>query len=205
MTWADFYLICFLVGLVLSIVSLALGAFTAGGAEVAGDLPVDAPGHAGAPAHGGGLHVSPFNFSTVMAFLAWFGGTGYLLTRFSGVWSLLALGIAFVGGVSGSALVFWFLVKVLVVHDHTMRPDDYRVEGALATVVSAIGEGRIGEVVFSQGGTRHTTGARSEDGRALAPGHEVVITRYEQGIAHVRRLDELTGDESRAAAGESTG
>src|SRR5215467_11323157 len=28
---------------------------------------------------------SPFNFVTLTAFLAWFGGTGYLLTRFSSV------------------------------------------------------------------------------------------------------------------------
>ena len=47
--------------------------------------------HAAHPgiAHGngrGGLSISKLNFMTFAAFLAWFGGTGYLLTRYSGIW-----------------------------------------------------------------------------------------------------------------------
>ena len=48
----------------------------------------------------------PFNFGTLAAFLAWFGGTGYLLTRYSSVWALLALALAFVSGLGGAAAVF---------------------------------------------------------------------------------------------------
>ena len=106
MSWSDFYLICFLVGLVLSVVSFLLGTMGIGGdvadlgdvGDVAGAPSVDAPadvvaGDTHAPAHAG-PHVSPLNFSTAMAFLAWFGGAGYLLTRFSGLTSLLALASA---------------------------------------------------------------------------------------------------------------
>jgi hypothetical protein len=37
------------------------------------------------------------------------------------------------------------------------------------------------------------TGARSDDGAAIPKGVEVVVTRYEKGIAYVRRFEDLTG------------
>jgi hypothetical protein len=38
-------------------------------------------------------------------------------------------------------------------------------------------------------------GVRSEDNSAIAKGTEVVITRYDKGIAYVRLWSELSGDE----------
>ena len=66
----------------------------------------------------------------------------------------------------------------------------------LGRVISPIRAGGTGEIIFSQEGTRHTCGARSEDGEALARGTEVIITRYEKGIAYVRRWDEMAGEGS---------
>ena len=42
--------------------------------------------------------------------------------------------------------------------------------------------------------TRHVTGARAENGAAIAKGVEVMVTRYEKGIAYVRPWDELSGE-----------
>jgi hypothetical protein len=112
MTWADFYLICFFLGFVLSLLSL-LGSvhldlphfdFHLGGDHVHGHHP-------------GGADASTaprINFGTISAFLAWFGGTGYVLARFSSFWALLALGIACVSGLVGAAIVFYFLAKILI-------------------------------------------------------------------------------------------
>jgi hypothetical protein len=61
----------------------------------------------------------------------------------------------------------------------------------LGRVSSTIRAGGTGEIIFSQEGTRQTCGARSENGEALAHGTEVVVTRYEHGIAYVRRWEEL--------------
>jgi hypothetical protein len=47
-------------------------------------------------------------------------------------------------------------------------------------------------MIFSQAGTRRAAPARSEDGVAIAKGIEVVVTRYERGIAYVRPWEELT-------------
>ena len=92
MTWADLYLICFIVGFALSLLSV-MGGFIHMPHVHHGHLHI---GHGHGHAHAGSGQVSPFNISTLTAFLAWFGGIGYLLTRFSGLW----LGLAFVFAVA---------------------------------------------------------------------------------------------------------
>jgi membrane protein implicated in regulation of membrane protease activity len=191
MTWADFYLICFFLGFVLSLLSLV------------GSLHLHIPHfdfHIGGD-HGHGLHhgdaghngeASRINFGTVAAFLAWFGGTGYVLARFSGFWSLLALAVASASGLVGAAIVFFFLAKVLIRTDENLNPADYDMVGVLGTVTSNIRPSGTGEMIFSQAGARRAAPARSEDGLTIEKGTEVVVTRYERGIAYVRPWDELT-------------
>src|SRR5437899_7289339 len=93
MTWANVYLVCFLVGFTLSLLSVLAGAWHV-------HLPhLDHHGlhfHVGHGGHAGGGRsgASIINFGTIAAFLAWFGGTGYLLTEYSSLWFLLALGVA---------------------------------------------------------------------------------------------------------------
>ena len=195
MTWATFYLICFVLGLTFCFLSLLTGL----GKLHVGHVHLPHPHHGGVHNGGAGPHVgsgpaqvSFFNFFSLMAFLAWFGGTGYLLEVYSNVWFMLALLIATGVGVVGALIVFWFLAKVLIAHDTTLDPADYEVVGVLGRVSSGIRAGGTGEIVFSQAGTRRVSGARSEDGADIVKGTEVVVTRYERGIAYVRRWDELT-------------
>ena len=188
MTWAMFYLVCFLVGVTLSVLSFLGGSF---------HLPhfhLHVP-HVHVP-HGGG-HAGtggemPFlNFGTITAFLAWFGGAGYLLTRYSSFMVAGVLTLAVITGLAGATIVFWFVAKLLLKHDRELDPADYDRVGVLARISSPIREGGTGEIIFSQEGTRNTCGARSENGEALARGTEVIVTRYERGIAYVRRWEEL--------------
>jgi membrane protein implicated in regulation of membrane protease activity len=162
------------------------------------------PGRLGAAHHGGfsahGSHVSFFNFSSFMAFLAWFGGTGYLLTRYSGLWTFATFSIALAGGFAAAGLVFLFLVKVLLAHETELDPADFDPAGVLGKVNVAIRAGGTGEILFSQAGTRHAAGARSEDGQPIPKGTEVIITHCEKGIAYVRRYDDMVG-EPRESAG----
>src|SRR6185295_9663356 len=200
MTWADLYLICFIVGFALSLIS-ALGGFIHlphghHGHLHFGDAHVGHAGHG--HGHGGHGHahsttagVSPFNFSTITAFLAWFGGIGYLLTRFSSIWLWLGFLIALGGGVIGASIVFLFLVKVLLVHDKPMNSADYDMIGVLGRLSSPIREGGTGEIAFSQAGSRRSAAARSDDGTAIAKGADVVVTRYDKGIAYVHRWEDL--------------
>jgi hypothetical protein len=47
-------------------------------------------------------------------------------------------------------------------------------------------------MIFVQQGRRSAVAIRSEHGAAIPTGKEVVVTRYEDGIAYVREWDELT-------------
>lgn len=162
MSWPEFYLICFVTGFLLSVVALIAGSLHFH------DIPhlhlhVDlSHGHAA-----GGDGPSPFNLTTIAAFLAWFGGTGYLLSHYYGVWYVLALAVAGLSGLGGAAVVFWFLAKVLMSREENLDPADYDMIGVLGKVTLPIRQGGTGELVFSQAGTRHVSGARSEDGLAI--------------------------------------
>jgi len=194
MSWETFYFFCFCVGFLCSLVS-----FLAGTTHLHLHLPRGLHGRAHPGAGGRGSQASPINFGTVAAFLAWFGGTGYLLSRYSSIWALLALGLAIVSGLAGAAAVFWFLFKVLLKHERDLDPADYEMVGVLGRVSSSIREGGTGEIVYSQVGTRRVCGARSDDGSAIAKGAEVVVTRHEKGIAYVRLWSEMSGEDETAA------
>jgi membrane protein implicated in regulation of membrane protease activity len=173
MTWSDFYLVCLIVGFVLSVLAL-----------FGGHRHIHLP-HVH---HGSGMPW--FNVGTISAFLAWFGGTGYLLQHVYGVWFVAALAIAVISGIGAGSVVFWFLAKVLMKHDHSLDPDDYRMTGVLGRISSPVRAGGTGELIYSQEGTRRATGVRSEDGQAIPKGAEVIVTRYEKGIAYVRRWED---------------
>jgi membrane protein implicated in regulation of membrane protease activity len=190
MTWSDFYLICFLVGFGLSVLTLL-----AGNAHLhLPHLHLDHGIHLG-HGHGGGSGGAPwFNFATMAAFLAWFGGTGYLLERYYGVWFVAALVVATVSGLGGASMVFLFLAKVLMRREESLDPADYEMTGVLGRLSIPIRPGGTGELIYSQEGTRRVTGARSEDGAAIPKGSEVMVTRYEKGIAYVRPWEDPAGE-----------
>ncbi len=192
MTWADFYLVCFFLGFGLSAVSLLLGSV---------HLHIHLPHlhlphgfhspHLGPHAHGADLPW--FNFGTIAAFLAWFGGTGYLLQLYH-VWAVLALGLATVSGVIGATIVFLFLARVLLRREAPLNPADYDMTGVLGHITIPIRTGGTGEIVYSQEGVRRCAGARSENGVSIPKGTEVMVTRYEKGIAYVTPWEDPIGE-----------
>ena len=201
MTLADFYLICFALGFVLSVLSL-LGSMHLH----LPDFHIHIGGGHAPVAHGGGGdagELAPINFGTIAAFLAWFGGTGYLLARFSTFWFLLGFAMACASGFVGAAIVFFFLAKILIRHDEELNPADYDMVGVLGTISSNIRPSGTGEMIFSQAGARRASPARSDDGVGIFKGTEVVVTRYERGVAYVRTWDELT--DSSAVSKQSLG
>jgi membrane protein implicated in regulation of membrane protease activity len=192
MTWADFYLICFIVGFAMTMISMFLAL-----AHVHLDFDFFGDGevpelNAEAPSHAHGPHLSVFNFSTTMAFLGWFGGTGYLLTQQGAVSAWLGVLLAAKAGFIGAALVFWVMARFMVKYDHTMDEAEFALVGTVGTVTEAIREhGGYGEMVYSQGGTRKSVTARADGDAPIGLGEEVAVTRYENGVAYVRRFAEL--------------
>src|SRR6266545_2761512 len=146
MTWTSIYLVCFLLGFSLSAISWLLGVLHLHLPHLPhafhhvphGHVHGHAAGHAGHGSHGAhSAHFdapSPFNFATATAFLAWFGGAGYLLTRYGDLWPPVALLIAIAVGAAGASLVFWFMAKVLWSPHENLDPDDYDLVGLLGVV-----------------------------------------------------------------------
>jgi len=207
MTWATFYLSCFVIGVTLSFLSFVGGSFRLPHFHL--HLP-----HAHPPIHVGGAHHAgvgqgaefPFiNYATMTAFLAWFGGMGFLLTTYSTLMVAVVMTLSTIAGLVGATMVFLFVVKLLLRHDHPLDPADYERVGVLARISSPIRPGGTGEIIFSQGGTRQTCGARSDDGQAIARGSEVIVTRYERGLAYVRRYDEMANAAESGASRNPSG
>ncbi len=187
MNWELFYLVCFVIGFAFAALS-----FLSGTLHLHFHLPhvhVHGVGHGGG--HGG--HFPFFNPLTLAVFLAWFGGTGYLLTRHQYLWMFAVLVLATLVGLAGAALIFLFVAKVLMAHDYSLDPLDYEMVGVLGKVSSSVRTDGTGEMIFEQDGGRKACAARSDSGEKLVKGEEVVITRYESGIAYVRRWEDLAG------------
>jgi hypothetical protein len=197
----SFFLGCFAFGLIFTVASFMLGAFGSGHHL---HLPgFDAHHGAGAPAGDHGAHVSPFNLSTISAFVTWFGGAGWLLTRYSSLTALLITLIASVAGTAGGGIVFVTLSRYVFPRLTVMRPEDYEVKGVVGRLASAIraGDEGTGEVVYSVAGARRVDGARSLNGEAIEKGAEVVILRVEKGIAYVQRWDQFASQNQLPAGG----
>jgi membrane protein implicated in regulation of membrane protease activity len=198
MNWETFYLICFLVGLALSAVSL-LG----GMGHFGGHVHLPHVGHVGHVPHGvggashpasgggqGGANVPWWNAFSLMIFFCWFGAAGYLLTRYGSFVALVVLVLAAICGFAGGAIVFLFLTKVLMPHERELTADETEVVGVVGHVSSAIRAGGVGEIVYEQLGARRSAPARSEDGGPIEKQEEVYVIAYEKGIAYVRRWEE---------------
>jgi hypothetical protein len=203
MTWESFYLVCFLLGLLLSALSLLGGMGHIGGNFHAPHVPhPHAFGHATHLPHagmGGSVPQGPatvpwWNAFSLMVFLCWFGAAGYLLTRYGGFIAGVVVVLAGICGLAGGAIVFFFLAKVLLPHERELTADETAIIGAVGRVSAAIRPAGTGEIVYEQMGARCSTPARSDDGAAIPRQEEVFVVRYEKGVAYVRRWEEMPED-----------
>jgi membrane protein implicated in regulation of membrane protease activity len=199
MNWEAFYLVCFLVGLMLSAVSLLGGMGHFGGHVHVPHMPH--AGHLPHAPHSGGLKAAQrggassasvpwWNAFSLMVFLCWFGAAGYLLTRHGSFVAAVVLVLAAVCGLIGGSIVFLFLTRVLLPHERELTADETEIVGAVGHVSAPIRSGGTGEMVYEQLGAVRSVPARSDDGTAMEKQEEVFVVRYERGIAYLRRWEE---------------
>lgn len=192
------FVVCFLFGLTLSVISFLSGF------EHVNVFDHIFHGHGGpghthghAHAHGGRTlghaakgKVSPFNLAGLTMFVTWFGGGGAVLERTVAWPRPLIVALAVAIGMAGAWIVNGFIG--IFVRAESQAPRISMV-GTIARVTLSIREGGgTGEIVYTVGGARQVAGARSEGGRPIDRGTEVVVTRHERGIAYVSTWDELT-------------
>jgi hypothetical protein len=200
-----FYLICFILGIALSILTVA-GGFTHLhiGRVPLGHVTAHTPGHGPAIGHAAHGHrtshgLSAVNGFTITAFLCWFGLAGYLLYRYTSLIAITTLLLATLSGIVGASLLWAVLFKLLLPRERVLTAEETEMPGVIARVSDAIRDNNsIGEIIFSQTGARRATAARSEDGAPIPRGTEVIVMRYDHGIAYVRNLSEAadTWDDS---------
>src|SRR5215475_2954229 len=168
MNWELFYLVCFVVGFAFTALSFLSGTLhfhfhlPHGNLHFGGGAGHGAGGHGagghGAAHHGGagkatashGGHFPFFNPMSLAVFLAWFGGTGYLLVHLRHVWAFAGLALSTLVGLAGAGLVFLFVAKFLMARDFTLDPDDFDMIGVLGKVSGTIRGAGTGEIIFEQ-------------------------------------------------------
>lgn len=207
MSWENFYLACFLIGLFLSVLSLLGGMGHFGGhLHLPHGTNVPHVGHishaphlahtahaAGAPGRvaRGSATVPWWNTFSIMIFLCWFGAAGFLLTRHGSFVTSVVMVLAAICGLAGGAIVFLFLTKVMLPHEHELSADETAIVGVVGKVSCPIAAGGTGEIAYEQLGARRSVPARAEDGLAIPKEEEVFVLSYEKGIAYVRRWEEV--------------
>ncbi len=148
--------------------------------------------HAASHNEAGGLNW--LNFNALIVFVTWFGGAGFVLMAL-GSPGWVAVPLALVGGILGYFAILLFFSKVLYASQTPfMRSQDYNLTGQVARVSSPIFEGGTGEVIFTKFGTKRSAAARSLHGIAFNKDAQVVILRYENGVAYVEDLDKLLAE-----------
>lgn len=189
MNWESFYLVCFFVGLILALVSFLSGAHT----HFHLHLPVHvhfAHGfHITTTQPDGGI--GPVNGMTILVFLTCFGAAGILLTHYENPAAAIVLGVAMVVAFIATSVFYLGLMRTLAMQEHPLRSEDFEMAGVLGHLSVPVRTGGTGELVYEQAGTRRSCGARSDGGAEIAKGTEVVVMRYENGIAYVRPWSEL--------------
>jgi len=122
--------------------------------------------------------VSVFSPTVIASFITSFGAIGFILTRIQATESPWVNAPLAVLGAAGLAAGILLLLRSVV--SHTQSSSESHVgtlAGTVATIITPIPAGGVGEIAYVQGGTRYTAPAREETGQPVASGHPVTITR----------------------------
>jgi membrane protein implicated in regulation of membrane protease activity len=170
------YLFCMSIGFAFVVLSAMMGHLFGGGAHghVSGS-----GGHAEA---GGDSSDSPgvsiFSPIIMAAFVTSFGGFGLVFSEIEITRRpLISAPLAIVAAFIVASVLVSVLRKVMRASDSSSESKVSSLPGCVATVVSGIPAGGVGEIAYVQAGTRYTAPAREEDGLAVGAGKSVTITR----------------------------
>jgi membrane protein implicated in regulation of membrane protease activity len=216
--WQMIFLVCFVVGTAWVLLMVLLGGFhlhmpNLPHVHMSGHIGGGYPSHAlhgvkfAQSSSGGsesrslaqGVWLALLNPNAIAVFLAWFGGAGYLLSRHATVAFWLVLVLSAVLGLAGAYLIA-FTMHWAINKEQPLDPADYEMVGVLGSVTSPVRPAGIGEMVFVRDGARRAVPVKSENGLGIERGTEVVVTRFERGVAYVETWAALV--EGKEAGGE---
>ena len=169
------YLICLVVGLVFTLVSVLAGHFFGGHGEHVGG----SGGHAEAGADSSDMPgISIFSPTIMASFVTAFGGFGLIFTQFPATArTVISAPLSIFCALLVAGGLYKFLSSVFRHTQSSSESHVARLAGTEASVISPIPENGVGEIAYVVGGTRYTAPARVENGTAIANGKSVKITR----------------------------
>jgi len=169
------YAICLVAGLVFTIISAFFGHLFGGHAEVHVGMDGQADGGLGSDGVQGMSILSP----TVMAsFVTAFGAFGLIycnLDLTSNPWINAPLSL--VSGLVVAVLVLWMFNSMFKKVEGSSESRVAQLVGQMAAIVTPIPVNGVGEISYTQAGSRYSAPARAEQGGPIAGGQTVRITR----------------------------
>ncbi|WP_090714308.1 hypothetical protein [Paenibacillus typhae] len=120
------------------------------------------------------------------------GGTGYVLVRFSGMNLPSAILICTVIALLPGCLLYAVLIRMMTRYDSSMNESDYDLAGQLGYISIAAEDGTAGEMKYVLHGTMRSIGVRAEAGQELAKGDRVIILKVVKGMAEVTLFERET-------------
>jgi membrane protein implicated in regulation of membrane protease activity len=169
------YLICLVVGLVFTLVSVVFGHFFGGHGEHVGG----SGGHAEAGADASDMPgISIFSPTIIAAFITAFGGFGLIYSEFAPTKRYeISAPLSALSALAVAGILYLFLRSVFSHTQSSSESHVARLAGTEASVASAIPENGVGEIAYVVSGTRYTAPARTDNGAAIGNGKLVKITR----------------------------
>lgn len=140
--------------------------------------------------HPGGL---PLLSPTIIAtFVTVFGGLGYLLLHETGWPPAAVIGVALIAALGVSTAVLFLVVIPLHAAQKGEAQSAKSMIGLEAEVVTPIEPRRLGEIVYQQGGSRHSAPAKGQGDASLDQGVTVRIVGESAGTFIVEAIDAVT-------------
>jgi membrane protein implicated in regulation of membrane protease activity len=169
------YIICLVTGLLFTVLSALAGHLFGGHPEGAVGMGGQADTGLGTDGIPGISLLSP----TVLAsFVTAFGAFGLILCNISVTSSpWLNAPLSIVGGLGVALVVFWMFNAMFRRTESSSESRVAQLVGQRAAIVSPIPVNGVGEISYTQAGSRYSAPAREEHGRAINNGQTVKITR----------------------------
>ncbi len=169
------YIICLVAGLIFTLFSALAGHLFGGH----GEAPVGTDGQADSGLGSDGIPGISLLSPTVLAtFITAFGAFGLILCNIqvtSSPWVNSPL--AFVGGLAVALVVLWMFNAMFKRTEGSSESRVSQLVGQRAAIVSPIPINGVGEISYTQAGSRYSAPAREEHGQPVASGQTVKITR----------------------------
>jgi len=169
------YAICLVAGLIFTLLSAIFGHLFGGHGEV----HVGMGGHAdGGVGHDGVPGISFLSPTVLASFVTAFGALGLIFSKIdatSSVW--INAPVSFVGALAVALLVLWLFNAVFKRTEGSSESRVAMLIGRTAAIVTPIPENGVGEISYTQAGSRYSAPARAEKGGTIANGRTVKITR----------------------------